>query len=319
VKPPGREAAYDIMSESIVEEAVRVLRAGRLVALPTETVYGLAADASNVAAVRRIFATKGRPADHPLIVHVPNALSLAHYAAGNPPALQRLAERFWPGPLTVIVRKTDLVSDVVTGGQPTVALRIVDHPLTQAILERFGGAIAAPSANRFGRISPTTAQHVRDDLGGDVDLVVDGGPARVGVESTIIDLTGEVPAILRAGVIGPTELGDALGVPVITRVGRTVRAPGTLAAHYAPRASLVLVAAEALANESVRLAQRGERAGILTLPSDPAAAARELYATLRALDAADYDVVLAVLPPDVEANAAVRDRLMRAAASSVTT
>ncbi len=307
------------MSDSIIDEAVRVLRAGGVVALPTETVYGLAADAANDAAVRRIFAIKGRPADHPLIVHVPNAQALARYAAGDPPALRRLAERFWPGPLTAIVRKTELVSGVVTGGQPTVALRIVDHPLTQAILERFGAAVAAPSANRFGRVSPTTAQHVRDDLGGDVDLVVDGGPARIGVESTIVDLTSDVPAILRAGVIGPTALGDALGVPVITRVGGALRAPGTLAAHYAPRASLVLVSAAALADESARRAQRGERIGVLTLPSDAAAAARELYATLRALDAAGYDVVLAVLPPDVEANAAVRDRLMRAAASATIT
>jgi L-threonylcarbamoyladenylate synthase len=314
-----REPALAIMSESIIDQAVRVLRAGGVVALPTETVYGLAADAANVAAVGRIFIVKGRPADHPLIVHLPDARDLARYAAGNPPALQRLAKRFWPGPLTAIVRKTDAVADIVTGGQPTVALRIIDHRLTQAILERFGGAVAAPSANRFGRVSPTTAQHVRDDLGDDVDLVVDGGPARVGVESTIIDLTGDVPAILRAGVIGPTELGDSLGVPVISRVGGTVRAPGTLAAHYAPRASLVLVTAAAMANEATRRTERGERAAILTLPSDPGAAARELYATLRALDAAEYEIVLAVLPPDVEANAAVRDRLMRAAASSVAT
>jgi L-threonylcarbamoyladenylate synthase len=307
------------MPDSIIDEAVRVLRAGGVVALPTETVYGLAADAANLAAVRRVFTIKGRPPDHPLIVHVPNAQALARYAAGDPPALRRLAERFWPGPLTAIVRKTDSVSDIVTGGQSTVALRIVDHALTHAILERFGGAVAAPSANRFGRISPTTAQHVRDDLGSEVDLIVDGGPARIGVESTIIDLTGDVPAILRAGVIGPTALGDALGVPVITRVGGPVRAPGTLTAHYAPRVPLVLASAAALDREAYRRAQRGERVGILTLPTEAAAAARELYATLRALDAAGYDVVLAVLPPDVEANAAVRDRLMRAAASETAT
>ena len=150
-----REPALAIMSESIIDEAARVLRAGGVVALPTETVYGLAADVANDAAVRRIFAIKGRPTDHPLIVHVPNAQALARYAAGNPPALARLAERFWPGPLTAIVRKTDLVCDLVTGGQPTVALRIVDHPLTQAILERFGGAVAAPSANREASVRLT--------------------------------------------------------------------------------------------------------------------------------------------------------------------
>lgn len=307
------------MSDSIIDEAVRVLRAGGVVALPTETVYGLAADSANVEAVRRIFAVKGRPAGHPLIVHLPNAAALPLYAADNPCALQRLAERFWPGPLTAVVRKTDRIPDVVTGGQPTVALRVVDHPLTQAILERFGGAVAAPSANRFGRVSPTTAQHVRDDLGSDVDLIVDGGPARIGVESTIVDLTGDVPAILRAGAIGPTVLSAALGTPVITRVGGSVRAPGTLAAHYAPRTSLALVTQANAAHESARRAQRGERVGVLTLPSDAAAAARDLYATLRALDAADYDVVLAVLPADIEANAAVRDRLVRAAAHRAAT
>jgi L-threonylcarbamoyladenylate synthase len=301
---------------AIVDEAVRLLRAGGVIALPTETVYGLAADAANGAAVRRIFAVKGRPADHPLIVHLPDASQLSRYAAGNLPGLQRLAERFWPGPLTVIVPKTDLVSDIVTGGQPTVALRVVDHPLTQAILARFGAAVAAPSANRFGRVSPTTAQHVRDDLGTDVDLVVDGGPARIGVESTIVDLTGAVPAILRAGAIGPTVLGDALGTPVVTRLGGTVRAPGMLAAHYAPRAPLLLVTPAELAGEATRLAGLGRRVAVITLPADAAAAARELYATLRALDAAGYDLLLAALPPDIEPNAAVRDRLVRAAAGA---
>jgi L-threonylcarbamoyladenylate synthase len=307
------------MADSIIAEAVRVLRAGGLVALPTETVYGLAADAANDSAVRRIFAVKGRPDNHPLIVHLPDLTALARYAADDPPALRRLAERFWPGPLTAIVRKTDRVSDAVTAGQPTVGLRIVDHPLTQAILQRLGTAVAAPSANRFGRVSPTTAQHVRDDLGDEIDLIVDGGPARVGVESTIVDLTGDIPAILRSGVIGPTELSDALGVPVVTRAGGAVRAPGMLASHYAPRASLVLVSAEALAGESEQRSRRGQRVGVLTLPSDAAAAARELYAALRALDAAGYDVLLAVLPPDVEANTAVRDRLIRAAAREAIT
>jgi L-threonylcarbamoyladenylate synthase len=300
-----------------IDAAVRVLRRGGIVALPTETVYGLAADVANDAALERVYAVKGRPTDHPLIVHVPNVAALARYAAGNLSALYRLAARFWPGPLTVIVPKTELVSAVVTGGQSTVALRIVDHPLTQAILERFGGAVAAPSANRFGRVSPTTAQHVRDDLGADVDLVVDGGPARIGVESTIIDLTGAVPAILRAGAIGPTALGDALGVPVVTRATGNVRAPGTLIAHYAPRTQLVLVEDIAgLAREVARRTAHGEHVGVLTLPADAAAAARALYATLRGLDSAGYAVLLAILPPDREENAAVRDRLTRAAAAS---
>lgn len=308
----GRETAT-IMSEPSIEAAVALLRAGGVIAIPTETVYGLAADAANAAAVRRIYAIKGRPADHPLILHLPRAAQLAQYAADDPPALHRLAARFWPGPLTAIVRKTERVLDVVTGGQPTVALRVVDHPLTQAILERFGRAVAAPSANRFGRISPTTAQHVRDDLAADVDLIVDGGTARIGVESTIVDLSGDVPAILRAGAIGPTALSDALGVAVIARVGGTVRAPGMLATHYAPQVPLILIDAATLQTQAEVRTQRGERVGILTLPADPAAAAHDLYATLRALDASGYDVLMAVLPPDVEANAAVRDRLTRAA------
>ena len=207
------------------------------------------------------------------------------------------------------------MSDIVTAGQPTVALRSVDHPLTAAILERFGRPVAAPSANRFGRVSPTTAQHVRNDLGADVDLVVDGGPARVGVESTIVDLTGAVPAILRAGSIGAQALGDVLGVPVVVRRGGTVRAPGMLAAHYAPRAPLFLIEADLLASETERRSAHGERVGVLTLPTDASAAARELYATLRALDSDAYDVLLTSLPADTEANAAVRDRLVRAAAA----
>lgn len=309
----------DSIAAPIIAEAVRILRAGGVVALPTETVYGLAADAADVHAVGRIFAIKGRPADHPLIVHLPPSAELAHYALDNPPALHRLAERFWPGPLTVIVRKTALIPNVVTGDQATVALRMVDHPLTGAILARFGRAVAAPSANRFGRISPTTAQHVRDDLGTAVDLIVDGGPSRVGVESTIIDITGDVPAILRAGMIGATELGDALGVPVIARAGGPVRAPGMLLSHYAPRAPLKLVDADKLDAEIARRVRRGERVGVLTLPADAAAAARELYAALRALDSAGYDVLLAVLPPDGEASAAVRDRLTRAAGRDTAT
>jgi L-threonylcarbamoyladenylate synthase len=301
--------------DPIIDAAVRLLNGGGVVALPTETVYGLAADAGNAAAVRRIFTIKGRPADHPLIVHLSKAADLACYAADNPPALHRLAELFWPGPLTLIVRKTPLISDIVTAGQPTVALRVVDHPVTQAILEQLGRAVAAPSANRFGRVSPTTAQHVRDDLGDAVDLIIDGGPARIGVESTIVDLSGPTPAILRAGMIGASALGDALGQPVITRQGGDVRAPGMLASHYAPRAPLVLVDARDIAAETARRSARGERVGILTLPADAAVAARTLYATLRALDAAEFDVLIASLPDDIEANAAVRDRLKRAASS----
>jgi L-threonylcarbamoyladenylate synthase len=303
-----------MVDDAVVARAVAVLRGGGVVALPTETVYGLAADVANDAAVARVYAIKGRPTEHPLIVHVHDAAALEGYVAATTPALRALAARFWPGPLTVIVVRGPRTPRSVTGGQDTVAVRVPAHPLARAILAGFGGALAAPSANRFGRVSPTSAEHVRADLGAEVDLVVDGGPAQVGVESTIVDLTGAVPAVLRAGAITPSQLGDALGAPVVTRAGGAVRAPGTLPSHYAPRARLVLADGAARDDETRRRAHAGERVGVLTLPDDPAAAARTLYAALRALDADGYDTIVATLPPDTEANAAVRDRLTRAAA-----
>jgi L-threonylcarbamoyladenylate synthase len=302
------------VSEDVVARAVRVLRAGGVVAIPTETVYGLAADVANATAIARVYAIKGRPANHPLIVHAHDLGALDGYVAEITPALRTLAARFWPGPLTAIVARGPRTPRTVTGGQDTVAVRVPDHSLARAILAAFGGALAAPSANRFGRISPTTAEHVRADLGDEVDLIVDGGPARVGVESTIVDLTGAVPAVLRAGAVTPSQLGDALGTAVVTRVGGAVRAPGSLASHYAPRARVVLAAAGARETTARDLAAAGERVALLTLPDDPDPAAHALYATLRALDADAYDAIVATLPPDTEANAAVRDRLTRAAA-----
>ncbi|MFN2459695.1 MAG: L-threonylcarbamoyladenylate synthase [Candidatus Velthaea sp.] len=302
------------MTDALIGAAVAALRAGNIVALPTETVYGLAADAANDAAVRRIFTVKNRPANHPLIVHVPDRDALVRYAAERDARADALTERFWPGPLTVIVRKSGLVSDVVTAGQPTVALRMIDHPLTSAILRDLGRAVAAPSANRFGRVSPTTAQHVRDDLGADVDLIVDGGPARVGVESTIVDLTATVPAVVRVGAIGARAIGDVLGTPIDVRTDGSIRASGTHASHYAPRAAVVLVEAHQRDAEAARRTARGEHVALLPLIRDPSAAARGLYAALRAFDAAGCDTILATLPPADERNAAVRDRLTRAAA-----
>jgi L-threonylcarbamoyladenylate synthase len=300
--------------DDLVARAVAVLRGGGVVAIPTETVYGLAADVANPAAIARVYAIKGRPPDHPLIVHAHGLEALEGYVAEITPALRALAARFWPGPLTAIVTRGARTPRAVTGGQDTVAVRVPEHALARAILTAFGGALAAPSANRFGRVSPTRAEHVRADLGDEVEPVVDGGPARVGIESTIVDLTGAVPAVLRAGAITPSQLGDALGVPVVTRVGGPVRAPGTLRSHYAPRADVVLVDTDAREGEARRLADAGRRVALLTLPHDPAAAARTLYATLRALDADGYTAIVATLPADTEANAAVRDRLVRAAA-----
>jgi L-threonylcarbamoyladenylate synthase len=303
------------VSHDEVARAVGVLRAGGVVAIPTETVYGLAADVANPAAIARVYAIKGRPADHPLIVHAHDLDALDGYVVEITPALRALAARFWPGPLTAIVARGTRTPRSVTGGQDTVAVRVPAHPLAQAILAAFGGALAAPSANRFGRVSPTQAEHVRADLGTDVDLIVDGGPAQVGIESTIVDLTGAVPAVLRAGAITPSQLGDALGTPVVTRVGGDVRAPGTLRSHYAPRARIVLTAAAARDDEAQRRSADGEHVAVLTLPDDAATAARTLYAALRALDADGYDTIVATLPADTEANAAVRDRLTRAAAA----
>jgi L-threonylcarbamoyladenylate synthase len=274
---------------------------------------------TNAAAVRRIYAIKGRPLDHPLIVHLPDAASIDRYASDVPASAYRLVERFWPGPLTIVLRKSDAVPLTVTGGQPTVALRMIDHPLASAILLRFGSAVAAPSANRFGRVSPTTAEHVHADLGDDVDLIVDGGPARIGVESTIVDLSGAVPTILRQGAIGVTDLADVLGMPVLTANGSgNVRAPGMLAAHYAPQAALVIAQDGEQAATAAQLRAAGGHVAELTLPEDSRAAARSLYASLRALDAQGFDTIVVALPPDTEANAAVRDRLQRAATPALT-
>jgi L-threonylcarbamoyladenylate synthase len=298
----------------VVRVAATILRTGGVVAIPTETVYGLAADVANPAAIARVYAIKGRPTDHPLIVHAHGLDALAGYVAEITPALRTLAARFWPGPLTAVVARGERTPLSVTGGQETVAVRVPGHPLALAILAEFGGAVAAPSANRYGRISPTTAEHVRADLGAEIDAIVDGGPAQVGVESTIVDLTGAVPAVLRAGAITPSQLEAALEMPVVTRVGGGVRVPGSLPSHYAPRARIVLVDDAGREDEAHRLAAGGGRVAVLTLSGEPATAARSLYATLRALDADGYDTVVATLPADTEQNAAVRDRLMRAAA-----
>ncbi|MCA2981626.1 MAG: threonylcarbamoyl-AMP synthase [Myxococcaceae bacterium] len=312
-----------------VLEAVSALRRGGLVGLPTETVYGLGADASNELAVRRIFAVKGRPSRHPLIVHVACADDARRLAAAWPDEAGVLARAFWPGPLTLVVTRASAVSDAVTGGQDTVGLRVPDHPLALELLSTFGGGVAAPSANRFGRVSPTTAQHVRDELGADVDVVLDGGPCRVGVESTIVDLSRGAPRVLRPGGVPREALEAALGAPVpVVTTATDVRAPGLLASHYAPRAGLSLVSAEALAGEAGRRLRDGATVAALVpaasptpagvvrfeVAGDDAAYARALYATLREVDARGLDVVLAVPPPATGVGLAVVDRLRRASA-----
>jgi L-threonylcarbamoyladenylate synthase len=312
-----------------VQRAVEILKAGGLVAFPTETVYGLGADASNPAAVRRIFAAKGRPADHPLIVHLASAAQLSHWAREMPPAAGLLAERFWPGPLTLILRRAAGVIDEVTGGQDTVGLRVPSHPVAQALLRAFGGGLAAPSANRFGRLSPTTARHVREELGDRVDLILDGGACDVGIESTIVDLSTGAAALLRPGRIGKEDIEAILGMSVTSSTAESPRASGTLAAHYAPRLPLLLVPSDGLeaaareqgALRTLAVLARGPKPAVPArrwhqAPSDPVSYARELYAALRELDSSGCDLILVESPPDNPAWAAVRDRLERAAAGS---
>ena len=312
-----------------LQGAVETLQSGGLVAFPTETVYGLGADAENSTAVARIFATKGRPADHPLIVHLANLDQITRWARDIPPAAWRLARRYWPGPLTLILHRTGRVPGIVTGGQDTVGLRVPDHPLALALLEAFGGGIAAPSANRFGRVSPTTAAHVREELGDALDRILDGGPCRVGIESTILDLSGHQPRLLRPGTITLAEIEAVLQQPIAQPGNDAPRAPGTLRAHYAPNTPLRLVPITDLEAEACwRLAQ-GQRIAVLSLsaillpevclqqgmPIQPSGWARELYARLRALDTLCLDCILIEDPPSSADWQAVRDRLERAASA----
>ncbi len=293
-----------------VERALEVIGNGGLVAIPTETVYGLAADASNETAVRRIFAAKGRPVDHPLIVHIASAAHLGDWAASVPASAAVLAETCWPGPLTVLVPKAAHVLSMVTGGRDTVGVRAPAHPLTTELLERFGGGLAAPSANRFGMVSPTTADHVRADLGDAVDYVLDGGACPVGVESTIVDCTVSPPQILRPGGISSEQIDELLGGDLAPASGPS-RASGMLASHYAPHARVVL--AESRAEAAVLLADL-ERAELIDRSDDLVDYAQQLYADLRLADERGVGIVVAVMPPAAGLGHAIRDRLSKAAA-----
>jgi len=306
-----------------IQAAVAHLRAGALVAFPTETVYGLGADAGNAHAVRRIFAAKGRPADHPVIVHVWHKDAAMSWAREMPDAASRLADAFWPGPLTLIVPRSARASDAVTGGQDSVGLRVPSHPVAVLLLREFaqagGMGIAAPSANRFGRISPTTAQHVGDDLGDDVAMILDGGACDVGIESTIVAFRNGEPMLLRPGGISLEELTRVLGQAPRAPASDAPRASGTLASHYAPRTPARLVSADelrAIAGGSAVLARTVERpqgaARWIDAARDPARYAHDLYANLRALDAMQATAIMIEAVPDDPAWQAVRDRLTRA-------
>jgi L-threonylcarbamoyladenylate synthase len=307
-------------------QAAQCLADGGLVALPTETVYGLGARADQDRAVAGIFAAKGRPADHPLIVHVTDAPAARAFAASWNVHAQRLAAAFWPGPVTLIVPRRPGIAVAAAGGHPTVGLRCPAHPVAQALLQAAAAhgvaGVAAPSANRFGRVSPTQAIHVSDEFGPDL-LVLDGGPCRVGIESTIVDCSRDLPMLLRPGVLTREQLEHALRVPLAARDAAAPRASGDLASHYAPSAVLRLVDAPTLAHagrlgEGVAVYSRSCPAGAAAaqwrpLPDDPALVAQQLFAVLRDFDAAGMREIWVEQPPDLPEWEGVRDRLRRAA------
>lgn len=319
--------------------AVEALRAGDVVAIPTETVYGLAADATNEHAIAKIFAVKGRPTNHPLIVHIGCADQLDDWAIDISDHAGALADAFWPGPMTLLLRRSVKAIDVVTGGRDTVGLRVPAHPVALELLNEFGGGVAAPSANRFGRVSPTTAAHVVADLGSDISLVLDGGPCSVGVESTIIDVSGETAVVLRPGGLSLEMISEVLGFrPVVEQPSAAVgesRAPGTLAMHYAPKARIVIASAETLADslaEAVR--DGGGKVGLLSpayvrdVPEEivvlepaggPENYAEVLYARLRQADRLGLTVLICIPPTPDGIGLAVLDRLQRAAAAGLST
>ncbi len=331
---PGQTPVLRSTDPTAVDFAAQVLRADGVVAFPTETVYGLGAAALHPAAVARIFAAKGRPADNPLIVHVAELAAAEELCREFPAAAQRLAAALWPGPLTLVLhRRPGVVPDITTAGLDTVAVRIPSHPVALALLRATGLPLAAPSANRSGRPSPTTAAHVVADMDGRIDLILDGGPTDVGLESTVLDVTGPVPMLLRRGVVGSDQLAQILGHPVAVladdSAAAAVASPGLRHRHYAPRAVVELVA-EGSAEQAVAAAVgRGETVGVVVrrpiaasagvrvqrLPAALAGYAQALFASLRALDAASVDrIIVETVPASDGVGAAIMDRLRRAAA-----
>jgi L-threonylcarbamoyladenylate synthase len=311
-----------------VHMAAELLRQGRLVAFPTETVYGLGAAAENADAVRALFAAKGRPADHPVIVHLHSASQLGDWAADVPPAAKVLADAFWPGPLTLVLRRSSRASDLVTGGLDTIGLRVPAHPVARELLRVFGGGIAAPSANRFGRVSPTTAEHVLAELKGLVDAILDGGPCTVGLESTIVDLSRGRPVVLRPGGVTAEQLAAVLGPLTPAEASTEPRVSGSLPSHYAPQARVELVEPGGLARRAQELTAQGHKLAVLcrgrvpalpasavaiSVPDDDSLLAQQLYATLRRVDELGCGVCLATLPRETGIGVAIADRLRKAA------
>jgi len=317
-------AKVDALQSVPVRDAAAILRRGGLVAFPTETVYGLGADASNPEAVARIYRVKQRPAGHPVIVHIGDIGQLARWAREIPEAASKLAAAFWPGPLTLVLRRAPVVGSQLSGGQDTIGLRVPGHPIALQLLREFGGGIAAPSANRFGRISPTTAGHVRSDLGSEVDLILDGGACEIGIESTIVDLSRGRPVLLRPGRIAAGDIATTLGIAPLSRDSDAPRAPGTLATHYAPRQSLRLIepdrwerslldTSHARGVLSFRSPPQGDMSTMwIKASGQPQQYGHDLYANLRALDSSGCDQILVEEPPATAEWTAIRDRLGRA-------
>lgn len=318
--------------EAAIARAARCLRQGGLVAFPTETVYGLGAHALDSHAVARIFEAKGRPVNDPLIVHVADFEQIEALVSHIPATAPALAARFWPGALTLVMPRSTAVPDVVTAGLPTVAVRVPSHPVARALLAATRLPVAAPSANLFSRPSPTRASHVRDDLEGRVDIILDGGPAHVGLESTVLDLSGDVPAVLRPGAISLQALGDVLGDVRLWHTTRgaadstAMRSPGLLSKHYAPRAPLTLyegapgVVEARMKADATAATAAGRKVGVLDFGAEPdsTVVASRLFATLRELDASGVDLILARGVPGLDGlGLAIQDRLRRAAAGRI--
>jgi L-threonylcarbamoyladenylate synthase len=315
-------------SQQELEVAVTALRNGELVAFPTETVYGLGANARDPVALRRLFEVKGRPASHPLILHIDNPRFLGRWVESVTEPAAKLAKAFWPGPLTLVMRRSADASDVLTGGQDTVAIRVPSHPMAQQLLTAFGGGLAAPSANRYGRISPTRPEHVREELGDAVRIIMDGGECMVGIESTILSLVGTRPRLLRPGSVTAAQIAAVVGDIDLGPDAAAPRVPGSATQHYAPQTPTALLASNLLESRIDTLLAEHRRVAVLALRPPrkaqtgvtwinaglrAAAYAHDLYSNLRSLDKAGADLILVEDVPPKPEWAAVRDRLMRAA------
>ncbi len=316
-------------TQTEIEAAVEALRAGDLVAFPTETVYGLGANASNPVAVAKIFAIKGRPADHPVIVHLDDRRYLHRWVSQMPKVAEVLAEQFWPGPLTLILPKAEGVNSAVTGGQNSIGIRIPSHPIAQQLLTAFGGGIAAPSANRYGRVSSTKPEHVREEFGDELRVVLDGGESPIGLESTIVSCIDELPRLLRPGFITRSQLEAAVG-KLASSDGAAPRAPGDRAVHYAPLTPLEILAADDLEARAGEIVNRGEKVAVLAMRpplhaqrlmtwinagKKPESYAHHLYNHLRTLDRVGSVRILVQAPPVDERWTAILDRLQRASSA----